>query len=283
MEILVDKAFTNDWFNQTYDLNLQKEQLAKLLGIANTKQLFQFNGQLYEQVDGVAMDSPLGPLMANVFMCRLEDKLTRDGVMPALYRRYVDDTLARIPSTEAATDFLTTLNSLHPSLSFTIEFPDNNKIPLFFGIEIIKNGTRIETHVYRKPTNTGLLLHFQSLTDKRYKECLLKTMIHRAHSLSSTTEAFNEECNRLRGIFIRLQYPVALINSTINNFVRGISLGDDVKRVKDSSVVRISLPFKDQISANAVRRQMKDLSNEDLLLNRFSSARNWNRISSQRK
>ena len=87
-------------------------------------------------------------------------------------------------------------------------------------------------------------------------------MIHRAHSLSSTTEAFNEERNRLRGIFIRLQYPVALINSTINNFVRDISLGDDVKRVKDSSVVRISLPFKDQMSANAVRRQMKDLSHK---------------------
>ena len=126
IEILVDKAFTNDWFNQTYDLNLQKEQLAKLLGIATTKQLFQFNGQLYEQIDGVAMGSPLGPKM-----CHLEDKLTRDGVMPALYRRHVDDTLARMPSTEAATDFLTTLNSLHPSLSFTIEFPDNNKIPFF--------------------------------------------------------------------------------------------------------------------------------------------------------
>ena len=164
-----------------------------------------------------------------------------------------------MPSTEAATDFLTTLNSLHPSLSFTIEFPDNNKIS-FIGIEIIKNGTRIETQVYRKPTNTGLLLHFQSYTDKRYKECLLKTMIHLAHSLSSTTEPFNEKCNRLRGIFIRLQYPVALINSTINNFVRDISLGADVKRVKDSSVVRISLPFKDQISANAVRPEANERS-----------------------
>ena len=49
------------------------------------------------------MGSPLGPLMANVFMCHLEDKLTRDGVMPALYRRYVDDTLARMPSTDAVT------------------------------------------------------------------------------------------------------------------------------------------------------------------------------------
>jgi len=39
IEILVDKAFTNDWFNQTYDLNLQKEQLAKLLEIATTNRV----------------------------------------------------------------------------------------------------------------------------------------------------------------------------------------------------------------------------------------------------
>ncbi|MCV6629075.1 MAG: hypothetical protein OIF50_04360 [Flavobacteriaceae bacterium] len=97
---------------------------------------------MYEQVDGVAMGSPLGPLMANVFMCHLEDKLTRDGVMPTLYRRYVDDTLAKMPSTEAAADFLTTLNSLHPNLSFTMEVPVYNKIP-FIGMEIIKNGTQI--------------------------------------------------------------------------------------------------------------------------------------------
>ena len=82
INILVDKAFANDWFNQTYELSLQKEQLARFLEIATTNQLFQFNGQLYEQVDGVAMGSPLGPLIANVFMCHLEDKLTRDGVTP---------------------------------------------------------------------------------------------------------------------------------------------------------------------------------------------------------
>ena len=46
--------------------------------------------------------------------------------------------------------------------------PVDNKIP-FIGIEIVKNGTKLETQVYREPTNTGLLLHFQSHTDKRYK------------------------------------------------------------------------------------------------------------------
>ena len=114
------------------------------------------------------MGSPLGPLMANVFMCHLEEKLTRDGLMPHLYRRYVDDTLARMPNTDAATMFLATLNGLHPGLSFTMELPVDDSIP-FIGIDIIKNGTKLETQVYRKPTNTGLLLHFHSHTDKRYK------------------------------------------------------------------------------------------------------------------
>ena len=193
IDILVDKAFTNDWFNQTYDLNLEKEELTQLLEVATTNQLFQFDGQLYEQTDGVAMGSPLGPLMANVFICHLEDKLARDGMVPSLYKRYVDDTLARMPNTNAAADFLATLNGLHPSLKFTMELPSENMIP-FIGIQIIKNGTELETHVYRKPTNTSLLLHFQSHVDKRYKTGLLKTMLHRAHALSSTTETFNEEC-----------------------------------------------------------------------------------------
>jgi len=35
--------------------------------VAAKNQLFQFDGHLYEQVDGVAMGSPLGPLMANAF------------------------------------------------------------------------------------------------------------------------------------------------------------------------------------------------------------------------
>lgn len=49
-------------------------------------QFFQFNGKLYEQIDGLAMGLPLSVLMANVFLCHLEDKLTNDEVMPTLYR-----------------------------------------------------------------------------------------------------------------------------------------------------------------------------------------------------
>ena len=117
-------------------------------------------------------------------------------------------------NTDAATMFLATLNGLHPGLSFTMELPVDDRIP-FIG----KNGTKLETQVYRKPTNTGLLLHFHSHTDKRYKDSLLKTMLHRAYAQSSTTEAFSEECAKLHSIFSRLDYPCSLIEPVISNFV----------------------------------------------------------------
>ena len=43
-----------------------------------------------------------------------------------------------MPNTDAATMFLPTLNGLHPSLSFMMELPVDDRIP-FIGIEI-KNG-----------------------------------------------------------------------------------------------------------------------------------------------
>ena len=79
-------------------------------------------------------------LMANVFMCHLEEKLTRDGLMPQLYKRNVHDTLVRMPSADVADEFLSTLNGLHPTLTFTMELPVDDDIP-FIGTEIIKNGT----------------------------------------------------------------------------------------------------------------------------------------------
>ena len=97
-------------------------------------------------------------------------------------------TPVRIPNTDAATEFLTSLYlTPPPSLTFTMELPENAMIP-FIGIEIIENGTKIETQVYRKATNTGLLLHFKSHTDKRYKIDLFKAMLHRAYALSSKTD-----------------------------------------------------------------------------------------------
>ena len=86
IELLADKAFINNCFNETYHLNLNKLDLVDLLRAATKDQLFTFNGQLYEQTDGVAMGFPLGPLLANAFMRSIEDILEREGRIPSITR-----------------------------------------------------------------------------------------------------------------------------------------------------------------------------------------------------
>ncbi|CAH3151296.1 unnamed protein product, partial [Porites lobata] len=164
-----------------------------LLRIATKNQLFQFEGNLYEQVDGVAMGSPLGPLMANAFMCKIEKQLETENKLPTFYKRYVDDTLSVMPDLTAASEFLTTLNESHPSINFTMELEENGKLP-FLGMNVIRNDD--------------------------------------------------------------------LVQSTIRQFIESKVSEDSHTQVADKreAPIRIVLPFKDQKSANIVRKQLADLS-----------------------
>ena len=81
---------------------------------------------------------------------------------------------------------------------------------------------------------------------KSYKELksttfLFKDNVTSRYALSSTTEAFNEECVKLRSIFSRLDYPWSLIDSVISNFVsRKPSVGTAERNADESNIVRIN-------------------------------------------
>ena len=59
--------------NETHVGNLTQSSFSSLLKITMFESLFIFDGKFYEQCDGVAMGSPLGPTLANVFMCHFEN------------------------------------------------------------------------------------------------------------------------------------------------------------------------------------------------------------------
>ena len=40
--------------------------------------MFSFNNTFYEQIDGFSMGSPLGPVIANIFMTELEKYVVKD-------------------------------------------------------------------------------------------------------------------------------------------------------------------------------------------------------------
>ena len=55
---------------------------------------FIFDNSLYRKIDGVAMGSPLGPTIANAFLCYYEKEWLDSCPVqfnPKLYTRYVDD------------------------------------------------------------------------------------------------------------------------------------------------------------------------------------------------
>ena len=131
-----------------------------------------------------------------------------------------------------------------------------NGRPPFLGVEIVKHMSRLETKVYKKPTETGLLLHYQSHVDVRYKQSLLKTMLNRAFKLSSNWQLVHLECERLTETFSRLRYPIPLLQSTIRDFVAAEVSGDVTsKQTCDDKKAPVRMR-----SANSVPRQLGELS-----------------------
>ena len=61
-------------FNHNPNLNITKKELKKLFLFATSQTHFIFNSKFYNQIDGVAMGSPLAPVLANIFMGFYESK-----------------------------------------------------------------------------------------------------------------------------------------------------------------------------------------------------------------
>ena len=61
-------------FNHNPNLNITRKELKKLFLFATSQTHFIFNSKFYNQIDGVAMGSPLAPVLVNIFMSFHESK-----------------------------------------------------------------------------------------------------------------------------------------------------------------------------------------------------------------
>ena len=148
-----------------------------------TDNTFVFDGKVYEQTDGVAMGSSLGPVLANIWMAHLEEQhivTCSSSPLPAYYRRYVDDTFCLFQNLADAYTFLDYINSLDPSTIFDIEEEQNGQLP-FLDTVVSRSSSRhypdISTRV--KPTDKGLFYNFASFLPERYKTSLVSCLGYR--------------------------------------------------------------------------------------------------------
>ena len=89
------------------------------------------------------------------------------------------------------------ISALHSVLQWNSRTTANGSL----GMMIIRYSPRKDTEVYVKKTDTGLLLHYQSHVDEKYKHSLMKTRWKRTFKLSSSWMFFHQECELLKKRF----------------------------------------------------------------------------------
>jgi predicted GIY-YIG superfamily endonuclease len=217
IEIILNRAYTdNDLFH-----GMDRETLKKLLIICTQESHFQFNGKFYDQKDGVAMGSPLGPLFAIIFMDEFEHKhmerLKELGV--ATWMRYVDDIFSLLRDRTCLENILKFINDQHPNIKFTTECEIENKIP-FLDTCVTRKPNGFSTKIYHKPTFTGVYLNWTSLTSRKYKISLIYCLCDRIWKICQDPNERDLEFNKLKHTLIKNEYPELVIDKEIEKFIK---------------------------------------------------------------
>ena len=121
---------------------------------------FSFNG---DQTGGTAMGTATAPNYANLFMDRFETKaLANWPLKPLIWLRFIDDIFMIWTHGEDKLDeFITYLNSIHPTIKFTHE-SSTTQINFLDTTVKINDNRNLYATLYEKPTDTHLYLHYTS-------------------------------------------------------------------------------------------------------------------------
>jgi len=188
----VESLFTNIPLDETIDIvtkkvfdkklkvnGLSKTDFRRLLTLSTKGTVFFFNGAYYRQKDGVAMGSPLGPALANAFLCHHETRWLEEcplSFVPVFFARYVDDIFVLLRSKEHIAKLAQYMSSQHPNIRFTYEEESENVLA-FLDVNVYRETDRFSSTVHRKVTFSGVYTNFQSFIPDTYKRGLLSTLL----------------------------------------------------------------------------------------------------------
>ena len=280
----VESLFTNIPLNETIELainlmidktpniEITKPKLRKLFVFATKQTHFTFDGIMYDQIDGVAMGSPLAPALANLFLGHHENKWLSDPKANEVifYKRYVDDIFCLFENENKFQGFYDFINSSHDNIKFTYEQQVNNTLP-FLDVLIKFSHRSFDTTTFYKKTFTGLLTNFSSFTSPKYKSGLVKTLVDRAFKINSTYQNFHKNLTIIKTNLQKNGFPLTFIDGIIRKYLSSHYFSTKQDEPKSDNPQRYyKLPFLGESSISLQKRLKKMVSkycNDDVRIN----------------
>lgn len=176
---------------------------------------FEFDGVHYVQVSGTSMGTRIGPNYANIFMAHLESNfLDTQNLKPMYYKRYIDDIFMIWQHGEAELlTFIEAFNLAHPSISLAHSYSEHSVN--FLDVTVTTFQGRLQTKLYRKPTDTRQYLHFRSSHVRHCKTAIPYSQAHRFRRICSNQADFDSNCRELKTALLNKKYPEKVIDDAI--------------------------------------------------------------------
>ena len=220
------------------DDRFKTEFILEALKIVLEGNTFYFDGNTYQQKKGTAMGTKVAPSYANLVMGYLEEKLHREvydhfGEAFQIYiknqwKRYLDDCLIFwTKSHEELETFHNILNSLNPSIKFTID-SSTSKLS-FLDILIILEKGEITTDIFYKATDTHQYLNFYSCHPSHTKRNIPYCMARRICTIVTKDEIRTVRLQELEDFLLQQNYPEKLVD-------------DGIKKAKELNIAQLRTP-----------------------------------------
>ena len=239
----------------TFGLSLT--DIKRLLKHCLSNNNVRFGDDFYKQVSGIAMGSRIAPPLAIIFMGALEKKILDSArLKPDIYMRYIDDVVGVWTHGEdKLKEFFEELNSIHPTIKFTIETTVKTGSIAFLDttISIRPNGS-FSTELYIKPTSAGIIMHFESAQPISTKRAVLNSQVQRAIRVSNNEAARQRSIHLITDLFKNSGYPTHIIKSAV---WKALNPRKSEGKPKED-ITRIVLPFIDDDMTRTVNGILKN-------------------------
>ena len=179
---------------------LSASNTIELLVFCLNNMYFLFQDQFFEQTNGAAMGLPVSQIVANIYMEAFEHRAITTALNPQkTWRRHADDTFV-IQHQSHMEKFFKHINTVDPSIHFTVEEAGPDGYISFLDIIITHwtDGT-FTTKVNRKPTHTDLYLKWDSHYNLASKYSVINTLTHMDRTMCSTPQLLISELKHLEG------------------------------------------------------------------------------------